>query len=423
MTRVLPLLAAAGVTLAQTSPAQQGDDTQLWTCGASPGRQEWILETQSTNPLGHHIVLAGSRNESVAPNAWLVMDIAGWSNSSGAEVHVWFNTTGPNGFNEQWLYNSSTGQIVSTMSHLCAAASAVLSGMPVRMATCSAAGSALDSFDFDSATGLFHLRADPTLCLDAGTSASCSQAPYNTFLYCDPDASVDDRIADLIPRLTAPDYQALLDNANPGIPRLGIPKIQFGECLHGPLTGCGAPYTDPTTGYTSTGCPTSLPHSLLQGGTFNRTLWSLVGSTISTEVRALHNQGGIAASILWAPDINEVRERGRGRGRGQGAMRFDQEGGSGFETGSLSSPPPPLPPPLPRGPSPPPTNAVPRPPLGPRPGSARGGPIPDLRMGLPLLQRPAGRRGPPVHQGRIHSGESLEARPRSDLPAPSSHPT
>jgi hypothetical protein len=308
---LLTLLGSLDVASAQ---AQEGDDTQVWTCG-TPARQSWLLETSSTLPLGHHIVLANSLNASVAPNAWLVMDIGAWSNQTGSEIHVWYNTTGSLGVNEQWSYNASTGQIVSLMNGLCAATSAVLSGMPVRTETCTPSGSSFQSFDYDAATGYFHLRADPTLCLDAGSSASCSQAPYSSYVYCDPNASVDARVADLVPRLTPADFQALLDSSNPGIPRLGIPKIQFGECLHGALSGCGAPYTDPTTGYVSTGCPTSLPHSLLQGGTFNRTLWSLVGQTISTEVRALHNQGGIAASVLWAPDINEFRDPRWGRGQ------------------------------------------------------------------------------------------------------------
>ena len=142
-------------------------------------------------------------------------------------------------------------------------------------------------------------------------------------------------------------------------------QIAFSECLHGPLTGCGAPYADNATGYTSTGCPTSFPHLLLQVGrgwgehalwlgwgcarlapcilpshrlhhilftsttattadhlppcaaqasSFNRTLWSLIGSAIGDEDRALHNQNK-AGNMFWAPDINEFRDPRWGRGQ------------------------------------------------------------------------------------------------------------
>jgi hypothetical protein len=82
----------------------------------------------------------------------------------------------------------------------------------------------------------------------------------------------------------------MLSASNNGIPRLGVPPLTFGEALHGVLCGCGSPFTDPTTGYTSTGCPTSFPTGLALGGTFNRSLWSLVGGTIGREARSLFNQ-------------------------------------------------------------------------------------------------------------------------------------
>jgi hypothetical protein len=51
-----------------------------------------------------------------------------------------------------------------------------------------------------------------------------------------------------------------------------------------------------------------------QGSTFNRTLWTLIGSAIGDEDRGLHNQGN-AGSMFWAPDINEFRDPRWGRGQ------------------------------------------------------------------------------------------------------------
>jgi beta-glucosidase-like glycosyl hydrolase len=73
------------------------------------------------------------------------------------------------------------------------------------------------------------------------------------------------------------------------------------------LAGCGPNYTDPLTGYTSTGCPTSFPHATLMGSAFNRTLWHAVASVIGTEGRALHNIASYGL-ITWAPDINPFRD-------------------------------------------------------------------------------------------------------------------
>lgn len=67
------------------------------------------------------------------------------------------------------------------------------------------------------------------------------------------------------------------------------------------------------TGYTSTGCPTSFPHALLMSASFNRSLWTAVGTAISTEDRALHNQQ--VRSSCWGGD----EEQGVG-GRRDGGL-------------------------------------------------------------------------------------------------------
>ncbi len=73
---------------------QQGDDAQLWTCGTNVARQTWTVEGGSGRIPQNHIVLTHSRNSTIGPNDWLVLDIAGWSNDTGGEIHVWYNDTG-----------------------------------------------------------------------------------------------------------------------------------------------------------------------------------------------------------------------------------------------------------------------------------------------------------------------------------------
>lgn len=85
-------------------------------------------------------------------------------------------------------------------------------------------------------------------------------------------------------RLTVAELAQFLSNENAGVPRLGVPKLSYGEALHGYVHGC---ISNPAPG--TTGCPTSFPHALLMGGAFNRSLWRAVAGIISTEGRAVFN--------------------------------------------------------------------------------------------------------------------------------------
>ena len=79
----------------------------------------------------------------------------------------------------------------------------------------------------------------------------------------------------------------------------------FHEALHGVCCGATKKYTNSTTGYTSTGIPTSFPHALALGATFNRTLWGMVGEVIGIESRALRNENGEdCRGPFFAPNVN-----------------------------------------------------------------------------------------------------------------------
>ena len=144
--------------------------------------------------------------------------------------------------------------------------------------------------------------------------SNCSVAPFNTYLYCDADAPIDARLADLVERLSPPQFQSLLSNGNDGVAALGIPTLSYGEALHGALSKCGVPFTNTTTNFTSSGCATSFPTPLALSRTLNRTLWQLVGAAIGVESRALHNEGSGMAGAVWTPNINLFRDVRWGRG-------------------------------------------------------------------------------------------------------------
>ena len=86
---------------------------------------------------------------------------------------------------------------------------------------------------------------------------------------------------------------AFLGNSNNGIPSLGVPRVGYGEALHGLLRNClQTPLAN------STGCPTSFPHLLLLSGTFNRTLWRKVAAAIADEGRAYFNLANRTSHLI-----------------------------------------------------------------------------------------------------------------------------
>eukprot|EP01084_Bolivina_argentea_P243357 407987_1 len=149
-----------------------------------------------------------------------------------------------------------------------------------------------------------------SLCLTANKyePRNCSQSPYNTYDYCNTNVPTHDRVHDLLSRMSLYEKVSNLAYGNIGVPRLGIPANMQLECLHGIRTDCGKTYNG------NTGCPSSFPHALLLGASFNRSLWHRIGEAISDEGRALNNQG-IGGLYCYSPDINLFRDPRWGRGQ------------------------------------------------------------------------------------------------------------
>eukprot|EP00117_Sycon_ciliatum_P005145 scpid90606/ scgid9214/ Probable exo-1,4-beta-xylosidase bxlB; 1,4-beta-D-xylan xylohydrolase bxlB; Beta-xylosidase bxlB; Xylobiase bxlB len=297
----LTVTVALGIAVEKAAGQRLRDDipdstnVQLWECMGGE-RQEWVIKT------------GGYPNNVIALKAdGMVLDILQYSNDSGANLQVFHPTTTP--WNQQFKYDPTHNTIVSLMNGHCVDAQDFgnTSGSNIYVWPCTNAAN--EQFIYNETSGLFRYVQNPALCLDAGTVVNCSTAPFNSYPFCNRSVAVDDRVDDLLSRMQLHEKAQLIQNRNPGIPRLGVPKLQFSECLHGVLSGCGA-----ASGSDSTGCPTSFPHGLALGASFNRSLWSHVSSTISTEARALNNQG-VTGLAFWAPDINLFRDPRWGRGQ------------------------------------------------------------------------------------------------------------
>ena len=127
-------------------------------------------------------------------------------------------------------------------------------------------------------------------------------------LYLDPSKSLEERINDLVPRLTLDEKISQLLNDAVGIERLGIPKYNWwSEALHG-------------VGFS--GIATVFPQAIGLAASFDLDLMYQVASAISDEGRAKHHealrkdQRNIFQGLtFWSPNVNIFRDPRWGRGQ------------------------------------------------------------------------------------------------------------
>lgn len=147
--------------------------------------------------------------------------------------------------------------------------------------------------------------ADP---LDAG--ANKPPAVGSPAIWKDPSKPLDDRVRDLISRMSLAEKVEQIRNTTPGIPRLGIPAYDFwSEALHG-------------VGFSGTA--TVFPQAIGAAATWDTPLLHREADVISTEARAKfndyashHNGDGKRFYCLtfWSPNVNIFRDPRWGRGQ------------------------------------------------------------------------------------------------------------
>ncbi|WP_417886727.1 glycoside hydrolase family 3 N-terminal domain-containing protein [Zunongwangia sp.] len=125
---------------------------------------------------------------------------------------------------------------------------------------------------------------------------------YNT------DLSMDERIDDLISRLSLEEKAQQMLNASPAIERLGIPAYDWwNEALHG---------------LGRSGVATVFPQAIGMGATFDKELILQVSTAISDEARANYNNAvkhgyhrKYSGLTFWTPNVNIFRDPRWGRGQ------------------------------------------------------------------------------------------------------------
>ncbi|CAJ2649075.1 unnamed protein product [Trifolium pratense] len=132
----------------------------------------------------------------------------------------------------------------------------------------------------------------------------------SSYGFCDKSLSVEDRVSDLVKRLTLQEKIGNLGNSAVQVSRLGIPKYEWwSEALHGVSNiGPGTHFSSLVPG------ATSFPMPILTAASFNTSLFQAIGSVVSTEARAMYNVG-LAGLTYWSPNINIFRDPRWGRGQ------------------------------------------------------------------------------------------------------------
>jgi beta-glucosidase len=127
-------------------------------------------------------------------------------------------------------------------------------------------------------------------------------------VYLDPSRPVDERVSDLISRMTLEEKASQLVNQARAIPRLQVPGYDWwSEALHG---------------VANAGTATVFPEPIGLAATFDPALIHEMAVVIGTEARAKHNQAERAGRRdimegldFWSPNINIFRDPRWGRGQ------------------------------------------------------------------------------------------------------------
>jgi len=136
-------------------------------------------------------------------------------------------------------------------------------------------------------------------------STAAQQQPKQPYL--DTSLPLDQRVNDLISRMTLEEKVSQMMNAAPAIPRLGVPEYDWwNEALHGVAFGIA----------------TVFPQAIGLGATFDPQLISRVSTVISEEARAKYheaqrhgNRSRFNGLTFWSPNINIFRDPRWGRGQ------------------------------------------------------------------------------------------------------------
>lgn len=147
-----------------------------------------------------------------------------------------------------------------------------------------------------------------TVLVDSCNSPGGYKAEQDVLPYLNTELTLEERVADLVGRMTLEEKISQMINQAPAIERLGVPEYNWwSEGLHGVARA---------------GLATVFPQAIGLGATWDRDLMFRVSTAISDEARAKHHDFARKGKrflyqglTLWSPNINIFRDPRWGRGQ------------------------------------------------------------------------------------------------------------
>jgi beta-glucosidase len=161
------------------------------------------------------------------------------------------------------------------------------------------------------------IRSRIALSLLAALAGSLVAAPAEAapeYPFRDPSLTVEERVSDLLGRLTLDEKISFLHQYQPAVPRLGISRFKTGtEALHG-LAWSTDINSTPNPGQVRTATATVFPQAVGLGSTWDPELIERVGSVVGDEVRGYNSfDSDVWGLNAWAPVVNLLRDPRWGR--------------------------------------------------------------------------------------------------------------
>lgn len=155
---------------------------------------------------------------------------------------------------------------------------------------------------------IMHTSFRLTLFLAVLLHFGTAMAQTNSFPFQNPDLPLEERVEDLISRMTLEEKIGQMIYEAPAIDRLGVPAYNWwNECLHGVARN---------------GEATVFPQAIGMAATWDPDLMLRIGDAISTEGRAKFNlsvahdmRGRYQGLTFWTPNVNIFRDPRWGRGQ------------------------------------------------------------------------------------------------------------
>jgi len=153
-----------------------------------------------------------------------------------------------------------------------------------------------------------HLRSFLPVILFVIMAVRLSGQENPQYPFMNPSLKTEDRVNDLVARMTLDEKISQMMNSAPAITRLNIPQYDWwNECLHGVARA---------------GLATVFPQAIGLGATWDEDLIFRVSTAISDEARAKHQEylrnnshARYQGLTFWTPNINIFRDPRWGRGQ------------------------------------------------------------------------------------------------------------